>query len=182
MPIQAGDNEILKRMKRGYTREEYYDLVYKVREKIPGVAIHTDIIVGFPGETEAQFQKTYDALADLKLDKAHVACYSPRPHTVSATIMEDDVPPDEKERRRKALDELQEQIVGEINSRLLGKTVEVLVEDKHKGKWRGRTRTNKLVFFENDRDWRGQLVDVQITWAGPWSMQAELVENNTRLT
>ncbi|MFQ5343215.1 MAG: tRNA (N6-isopentenyl adenosine(37)-C2)-methylthiotransferase MiaB [Anaerolineae bacterium] len=181
-PIQAGDNEILKRMKRGYTREEYYALVYKVREKIPGVAIHTDIIVGFPGETEAQFQKTYDALADLKLDKAHVACYSPRPHTVSATIMEDDVPPDEKERRRKALDELQEQIVGEINSRLLGKTVEVLVEDNHKGKWRGRTRTNKLVFFEDDRDWRGQLVDVQITWAGPWSMQAELVENNTRLT
>ena len=181
-PIQAGDNEILKRMKRGYTREEYYDLVYKVREKIPGVAIHTDIIVGFPGETEAQFQKTYDALADLKLDKAHVACYSPRPHTVSATIMEDDVPPDEKERRRKALDELQEQIVGEINSRLLGKTVEVLVEDNHKGKWRGRTRTNKLVFFEDGRDWRGQLVDMRITRAGPWSMQAELVENNTRLT
>ena len=178
VPIQAGDNEILKRMKRGYTREDYYDLVHKTREKIPGVAIHTDIIVGFPGESEAQFQKTYDLLAELKLDKAHVACYSPRPHTVSATAMEDDVPPDEKERRRKALDELQEQVVGEINRRLLGKTVEVLVEDKHKGKWRGRTRTNKLVFFEDAREWRGQLVDARITWAGPWSMQAELVENS----
>lgn len=177
VPIQAGDNEILKRMKRGYTREEYCELVYKIREKIPGVAVHTDIIVGFPGETEAQFQKTYDVLAELKLDKAHVACYSPRPNTVSALTMEDDVPAEEKERRRKALEDLQEQIVGEINRRLLGQAVEILVEDKHKGKWRGRTRTNKLVFFEDERDWRGRLVDVRITWAGPWSMQARLVEN-----
>ncbi len=177
VPIQAGDNEILKRMKRGYTREEYCELVYRIREKIPGVAVHTDIIVGFPGETEAQFQKTYDVLAELKFDKAHVACYSPRPNTVSALTMEDDVPAEEKERRRKALDELQAQIVAEKNRRLLGQTVEILVEDKHKGKWRGRTRTNKLVFFEDDRDWRGKLVDVRITWAGPWSMQAELAQN-----
>ncbi|RME43007.1 MAG: MiaB/RimO family radical SAM methylthiotransferase, partial [Chloroflexi bacterium] len=90
VPIQAGDNEILKRMKRGYTREEYCELVYRIREKIPGVAVHTDIIVGFPGETEAQFQKTYDVLAELRFDKAHVACYSPRPNTVSALTMEDD--------------------------------------------------------------------------------------------
>jgi tRNA-2-methylthio-N6-dimethylallyladenosine synthase len=180
VPIQAGDNEVLKRMRRGYVREEYYELVDKVREKIPGVAIHTDIIVGFPGETEKQFQKTYDVLADLKLDKAHIACYSPRPNTVSAAIMEDDVPAEEKERRRKILDDLQEQIVGEINRRLLDQTVEVLVEDKHKGKWRGRTRTNKLVFFEDERDWRGQLVDARITWAGPWSMQATLAENGHR--
>lgn len=180
VPIQAGDDEILKQMKRGYTRADYYDLVYKIREKIPGVAIHTDIIVGFPGETEAQFLRTYDLLADLKLDKAHVACYSPRPNTVSAAVTEDDVPLEEKERRRKALDELQEQIVGEINRRLLGQQVEILVEDKHKGKWRGRTRTNKLVFFEDDREWRGKRIDVRITWAGPWSMQAEFV--HTRLT
>lgn len=180
VPIQAGDNEILKRMKRGYTREEYCGLVYKIREKIPGVAIHTDIIVGFPGETEEQFQKTYDVLAELKLDKAHIACYSPRSNTVSATIMEDDVPPEEKERRRKILDDLQRQIVGEINRRLLGQSVEILVEDEHKGRWRGRTRTNKLVFFEDKRDWRGELVNVRITWAGPWSMQAELAEKGQR--
>ena len=180
VPIQAGDNEILKRMKRRYTREEYCELVYRIREKIPGVAVHTDIIVGFPGETEEQFQNTYDVLAELKLDKAHVACYSPRPNTVSAAIMEDDVPADEKGRRRKALDDLQEQIVGEINGQLLGQTVEILVEDKHRGKWRGRTRTNKLVFFKDDRDWRGQLVDVRITWTGPWSMQAELAGNGHR--
>lgn len=180
VPIQAGDNEILERMRRGYTREEYVDLVHKIRAKIPGVAVHTDIIVGFPGETEEQFQETYDVLAELKLDKAHVACYSPRPNTVSATIMEDDVPPEEKERRRRALDDLQEQVVGEINSRLLDQTVEILVEDEHKGKWRGRTRTNKLVFFEDEGDWRGELVDVRITWAGPWSMQAVLAENGRR--
>ncbi|RME49080.1 MAG: TRAM domain-containing protein, partial [Chloroflexi bacterium] len=94
-----------------------------------------------------------------------------------ALTMEDDVPAEEKERRRKALDELQAQIVAEKNRRLLGQTVEILVEDKHKGKWRGRTRTNKLVFFEDNGDWRGKLVDVRITWAGPWSMQAELAQN-----
>ncbi|MBS1254086.1 MAG: tRNA-2-methylthio-N(6)-dimethylallyladenosine synthase [Anaerolineales bacterium] len=177
VPIQAGDNEVLERMRRGYTREDYYALVHKIRDKVPGVAIHTDIIVGFPGETEEQFQKTYDALSDLKLDKAHVACYSPRPNTVSASAMEDDVPAAEKERRRRALDDLQEQIVGEINSRLLDQTVEILVEDQHKGKWRGRTHTNKLVFFKDDGDWQGKLVDVRITWAGPWSMQAKLVKH-----
>ncbi len=176
VPIQAGDDEILKRMKRGYTADDYRALVHKIREKIPGVAIHTDIIVGFPGETEQQFMRTYELLAELKLDKAHIACYSPRPGTVSALTMEDDVPPEEKEHRRRVLDELQEQIVGEINRRLLDQTVEILVEGQVKGKWRGRTRTNKLVFFEDDRDWRGKLVKVRITWTGPWSMQAELVD------
>lgn len=177
VPIQAGDNDVLRRMRRGYTREDYYELVHRIREIIPGAAIHTDIIVGFPGETETEFQKTYDTLADLRLDKAHVACYSPRPNTVSELVMEDDVPAEEKERRRQLLDDLQAEVVADINSRFLGTTVEILVEDKHKGKWRGRTRTNKLVFFEDDRDWRGQLVDVRITWTGPWSMQAELASN-----
>jgi len=179
VPVQAGDDEVLKRMKRGYTAEEYRALVHKIREKIPGVAVHSDVIVGFPGETEQQFLRTYELLEELKLDKVHIACYSPRPGTVSARLMEDDVPPEEKERRRRALEELQERIVGEINRRFLGQTVEILVEDKVKGKWRGRTRTNKLVFFEDDRDWRGKLVNVRITWAGPWSMQAELIGEQT---
>ena len=177
VPVQAGDDEVLKRMKRGYTADDYRALVHKIRERIPGVAVHTDVIVGFPGETEQQFMRTYELLEELKLDKVHIACYSPRPGTVSARLMEDDVPPEEKERRRRALEELQERISGEINRRLLGQTVEILVEDKVKGKWRGRTRTNKLVFFEDDRDWRGKLVHVRITWAGPWSMQAELVDD-----
>src|SRR5262249_49812129 len=101
--------------------------------------------------------------------------YSPRPQTVSARSMPDDVSEDEKERRRKTLDDQQAEIVAEINGRFLGKTVPVLVEELHSGKWRGRTPQNKLVFFEDQsQDRRGQVVDVEIAWTGPWSMQGRL--------
>lgn len=171
VPIQSGDDEILGAMKRGYTSNDYRQLVTKIRATIPGVAIHTDIIVGFPGETETQFQHTFDLLAELELDKAHIARYSPRPDTLSARKMIDKIPHEEKERRRKALDDLQAQIVGGINQQFLGREVKVLVEAKQKGRWRGRTEGNKLVFFEDERNLRGQLIDVHIEWAGPWSMQ-----------
>ncbi|NLX08110.1 MAG: tRNA (N6-isopentenyl adenosine(37)-C2)-methylthiotransferase MiaB [Chloroflexi bacterium] len=175
VPVQAGNDEVLARMRRGYTVAQYRALVENIRARIPAVAIHCDIIVGFPGETAEQFQDTYDLLADLKLDKVHLARYSPRPHTVSMRTMEDDVPPEEKKRRHAALEELQAQIVAEINRRFLGQTVEVLVEDRHNGKWRGRTPQNKLVFFEDSaRDWHGELAQVEITWTGPWSMQGRI--------
>lgn len=170
VPVQAGNNEVLERMRRGYTVEQYRELVQRIRERIPNPAIHTDIIVGFPGETEAQFMDTYDLLAELKLDKAHLAKYSPRPHTASAR-WEDDVPQEEKDRRHKALDDLMHGISTEINVSYLDTTQQVLVEEEHKGKWKGRTRTNKLVFFSDPRDRRGELVDVQITYTGPWSLQ-----------
>jgi tRNA-2-methylthio-N6-dimethylallyladenosine synthase len=182
VPVQAGDDEVLARMRRGYTVAQYRALVERIRERIRGVAIHCDIIVGFPGETAEQFQGTYDLLAELKLDKVHLARYSPRPHTVSMRTMEDDVPDAEKKRRHAALEELQARVVAEINSRFLGQTVEVLVEDRHKGKWRGRTPQNKLVFFEDDsQDWRGKLAPVVITWTGPWSMQGRLAAEQRRL-
>jgi tRNA-2-methylthio-N6-dimethylallyladenosine synthase len=174
VPAQAGDDEVLENMKRGYTVEQYRQLVAKIRSIIPDVAIHTDIIVGFPGETDVQFQGTYDLLAELKLDKAHLARYSPRPNTVSERRMEDDVPEDEKKRRHQALEDLQAQVVAEINQQFLGQTVPVLVENQHKGKWRGRTPQNKLVFFESSDDWRGKIADVEIYWTGPWSMQGRL--------
>ncbi|MGB1286639.1 MAG: tRNA (N6-isopentenyl adenosine(37)-C2)-methylthiotransferase MiaB [Aggregatilineales bacterium] len=174
VPVQAGDDTVLANMRRGYTAGQYRKLVAKIRERIPNVAIHTDIIVGFCGETDEQFMETYKLLADLKLDKAHLARYSPRPHTVSERRMEDDVPEDEKKRRHKMLDDLQAQVVAEINSAYLGETVEVLIEDEHRGKWRGRTPQNKLVFFEDVGDWRGKLVNLEITWTGPWSMQGRL--------
>jgi tRNA-2-methylthio-N6-dimethylallyladenosine synthase len=170
IPVQSGDDEILKRMLRRYTIAQYGELVAKIREQIPHVALTTDVIVGFPSETEKQFMNTYDLLGEIRFDVVHVAAYSPRPGT-AANRLPDDVPPQEKERRRQAVDELQGQIAGEINARLLGQTVEVLVEEQHKGKWRGRTRTNKLVFFGDEGDWRGKLAKVQITWTGPWSMQ-----------
>ncbi len=201
VPIQAGHDDVLARMKRGYTVDDYRRLITRIRERAPGVAIATDVIVGFPGETEAQFQATLDLLAELKMDVCHVAMYSPRPGTVSAKMMDDDVPPEEKKRRLQAVNDLQERIVADINRRLLGQRVEILVEEEHKGKWKGRTRTNKLVFFSPNKvagvyppegltpaigedgtnpqgggseDWRGRLVNVKITWTGPWSMQGEL--------
>jgi tRNA-2-methylthio-N6-dimethylallyladenosine synthase len=170
IPVQSGDDKILKRMLRRHTLAQYRELVAKIRERIPNVALATDVIVGFPGETEKQFMNTYDLLHEIRFDVVHVAAYSPRPGT-AASRLPDDLPPQEKERRRKAVEELQGQIAGEINALLLGQTVEVLVEERHKGKWRGRTRTNTLVFFEDERDWRGKLAQVQITWTGPWSMQ-----------
>lgn len=174
VPVQAGDDDVLERMKRGYTVEQYRRLIERIRSRIPGVAIHTDIIVGFSGETDAQFQRTYDLLADLELDKVHLARYSPRPHTVSARRMEDDVPEEEKKRRHEMIDELQSRVVAKINSQFLGQTLPVLVEDEHKGKWRGRTPQDKIVFFEDDGDWRGKIAQVEITWTGPWSMQGRL--------
>jgi tRNA-2-methylthio-N6-dimethylallyladenosine synthase len=178
VPVQAGDDDVLAAMKRGYTADQYRQLVRHIRQTIPGTAVHTDIIVGFPGETAEQFQKTYDLLAELKLDKVHLAMYSPRPGTVSARRMVDDVLPEEKKRRWDLLDALQAQIVAEINARSLGETVEVLVEGPGRGRrrWRGRTRTNKLVFFDDAGEWRGKLVTVRIVWTGPWSMVGEVVE------
>jgi tRNA-2-methylthio-N6-dimethylallyladenosine synthase len=176
VPNQAGDDEILRRMRRDYTMAEYADLIGRIRARLPEVSIATDIIVGFPGETEVQFQRTLDTLAELKLDVCHSAMYSPRPGTISAKSMPDDVPSAEKKRRLDAVNTLQEQIVADINARLLGRTLEILVEEKHKDRWKGRTRTNKLVFFDDDSDhnWQGQLVNVEITWTGPWSMRGIL--------
>ena len=177
VPVQSGDDTVLRRMGRGYTAAAYRDLVARIRAAIPGVGLATDVIVGFPGETEAQYQATYSLLEELRFDMVHVAAYSPRPDT-PAERLSDDVPPEEKERRRKAVDQLQERIVGEINARLLDQPIEVLVEGRHKGKWRGRTRTNKLVFFDVDgQDRTGQLVMVRITRTGPWSMQGQVQES-----
>ncbi|MCY3780550.1 MAG: tRNA (N6-isopentenyl adenosine(37)-C2)-methylthiotransferase MiaB [Chloroflexi bacterium] len=174
VPIQAGDDAVLARMRRGYTADQYRKLVAKIRKIIPDVAIHTDIIVGFPGETGEQFMKTYAVLEELKLDKAHLARYSSRPQTVSARRMPDDVPEAEKRERHRMLEDLQARVVAEINAKYLGRQVEVLVEDQHKGRWRARTPQNKLVFFEAPGAWKGRLAQVEVTWTGPWSMQARL--------
>jgi len=174
VPIQAGDDEVLVNMKRGYSNAEYRQLVSHIRQVIPGVSIATDIIVGFPGEGESQFMETFHLLDDLKLDVAHLARYSPRQGTVSERRMLDDVTAEEKMRRFRVLEELQEQIASKINAGYLGKRVNVLFEEKIKDRWRGRTPTNKLVFVEAEENLRGKELPVQITWTGPWSMQANL--------
>jgi tRNA-2-methylthio-N6-dimethylallyladenosine synthase len=170
VPIQAGDDEILKAMRRGYTAKQYRDLIGKIREKIPGVAIATDIIIGFPGETQEQFNQTYQLLDDLRMDVAHLARYSPRSGTYSERKMADDVPAEEKMRRFRLLENLQEEISTEINARLMNQVVRVLFEEKSRNRWRGRTPTNKLVFVESEADLLGQEREVKITWTGPWSL------------
>lgn len=184
LPIQAGDDEVLVNMKRGYTQRQYRDLVAKIRSQISDCSIATDIIVGFPGETEEQFMETYRVLSDLKLDVAHLARYSLREGTVATRRMDDNIPEEDKLRRLHMLDDLQEGIVAEINKKYLGETVEVLFEDQVKGRWRGRTPTNKIIFVESEDDpstgsghsLRGRIIPVTVTWTGPWSMQAVLLK------
>jgi len=175
VPVQAGDDEILRRMKRGYTSDDYRRLVEKIRHRIPDVMIANDVIVGFPGETEKQFQRTVDLLAELKLDVVHLARYSSRPGTVATRQMDDNIPEEEKMRRFRTLEQLQATIAAEINAQHLGAAVEILVEGKQRGRWKGRTRTNKLVFFDSDEDMHGKFANVQIEWTGPWSMRGSLV-------
>lgn len=174
IPIQAGDDDILRHMRRGYSEADYRRKVADIRERIPGCSIATDIIVGFPGESEEQFMKTYHLLEDLHMDVAHLARYSTRPGTVAERLYQDDVAEEEKMRRFRILEDLQEKISGEINAGYLGKKVEVLFEEKVKGRWRGRTPTNKLVFVESEESLRGEVRLVMVTWTGPWSMQARL--------
>jgi len=174
VPIQAGDDEILTAMRRGYSAESYRKLVEKLRKTIPGVSIATDIIVGFPGESDAAFMNTYQLLEDLRLDVAHLARYSPRSNTYSAKFLQDDVPAEEKKHRFRLLEDLQTNIVTEINQAYLNQSVPVLFEAKAKNRWRGRTPTNRLVFVESDEALLGQERDVHITWTGPWSLIGEL--------
>lgn len=176
VPHQAGHDQVLREMKREYSIKQYRDLVGQIRERIKGVSIATDVIVGFPGETKEYFQSSYDLLDELKLDVVHLARYSVRPGTVAARKMEDDVPEDEKWRRFRLVEDLQERIAADINRRYLGGKVEVLFEGQQKGRWRGRTPTNKLVFVESEHNLLGRIEDVIITWTGPWSMQGRLQE------
>ena len=179
LPAQSGDDDILKAMRRGYTVEHYCQLVTEIRSRIPGVALSTDVIVGFPSESEQQFQQTVSLLSGLRFDTVHVAAYSPRPGTLASRQFEDSVPPAEKKERLKKIEQLQERIAGEINAQLLDKTVEVLVEGRKEGKWWGRTRSGKLVFFSDHSNLLGQLVKIRIEKASPWSLQGKVELKST---
>ncbi|MFW6103057.1 MAG: tRNA (N6-isopentenyl adenosine(37)-C2)-methylthiotransferase MiaB [Chloroflexota bacterium] len=177
LALQSGDNAMLRAMGRGYTVEEFTELVADIRRAMPSVSISTDIIVGFPAETPAQFENTYETLRRLRFDVVHVAAYSPRPGTVASRKFEDDVPAEAKSERLHRIECLQEEIAGEINARLVDTTVEVLVEGHRRGKWYGRTRTDKLVFFEAEQDTTGQMVHILIDRSSPWALQGHLVYN-----
>ena len=169
LPVQAGDNEVLRRMRRTYTVEHYRERIDYIRRTIPGVTLATDIIVGFPGETDEQFQHTYELLGELRFDKVHVAMYSPRPGTLS-NRWEDDIPRVEKKRRHTAIEALQAGLLTERMHGNVGRCYEVLIDGRSRERWRGRTRGNNLVFFDAPGDWKGKLVDVRVTDSTPWFM------------
>ena len=176
LPVQAGDDEVLARMRRRYTRDQYLRLVEDIRSAVPDVALSTDIIVGFPGETEQQFQRSLDLVQEVGFDKVHSAMYSERPGTIAQRRQPDDVPQEEKARRLKELDALQEGLLTRRNALLQGQRVEVLVEERRKGRWQGRTRGDKLVFFDDADDLAGCLKQVEITKTSPWSLQGIVPE------
>jgi tRNA-2-methylthio-N6-dimethylallyladenosine synthase len=175
LPVQAGNDRILKLMKRGYTAEHFRNLVKLIREKIPQIALSTDVIVGFPSETTEEFLNTFNLMAEIKFDNVHMAAYSPREGTFAAREMTDDISSEEKARRLDLVEKLQEKIATGLNADLAGKVVEVLVEGKKAGKWWGRTRTDKLVFFNSIEDSYGQLLNIKIEKTSPWSLTGEAI-------
>lgn len=177
LPVQAGSDRVLTAMRRGYTAEQFVKLVEKIRARLGEIAFATDLIVGFPGETEKDFEQSLQVLRVTHPDMTHAARYSPRPGTLSARSMADDVPENEKWRRFREVERLQETISTEINSANLGRVVPVLFEGKSKARWFGRTPTNKLVFAESQQDPRGSILEVKINWTGPWSLVGNLVQD-----
>lgn len=175
LPLQSGDDAILKAMRRGYTCEQFLNLVTSLRSRMPDMSLTTDLIVGFPGETETQFQRSLKVVEDVRFDLVHSAPYSARPGTLASREMPDDVPAETKQTRLNRIEELQTCISTEKNSRLLGKIEEVLVEGRDKGKWWGRTRRDRLVFFESESDCYGSLVRIRIAQTSPWSLQGDVV-------
>ncbi len=171
LPFQAGDDQVLANMRRGYTNSEYREKIGRIRDRIPNVSLATDLIVGFCGETDEQFERTAELVRDIGFDKVHAAAYSTRPGTISARLMKDDVPEDEKQRRLKVIEGIQESVSTRINSRLMDTTQRVLVEGRRKGRWFGRNRNDKLVFFDSPDDLKGQMMDVRIERTSPWSLQ-----------
>jgi tRNA-2-methylthio-N6-dimethylallyladenosine synthase len=174
IPVQSGSNAVLERMRRGYTIEEYREKVDLIRSFMPEAAITTDVIVGFCGETDAEFRETYDLLADLRFDKVHVAAYSPRPGTIAYRRLEDDLPAGVKKERLHAVEELEQEISTAINARYEGTEQEVLVEGRRDGKWHGRTRSNKLLHFVGEA--AVGRVRVRVDRASAWSLQGTAVE------
>ncbi len=177
LPFQAGDDRVLADMRRGYTNDDYRRLIDRIRERIPGVSLSTDVIVGFCGETDAQFQQTLSLIEDIRFDKVHAAAYSNRPGTIAERKLDDDVSQEEKKARLKAIDQLQEGIATDINAALLGRSFDVLVEGRKRGKWFGRNRNDKLVFIndgESEIDLQGRTVSVNVEKTTPWSLQGTI--------
>jgi tRNA-2-methylthio-N6-dimethylallyladenosine synthase len=173
LPFQAGDDEILKVMRRGYSREEYFEKVDLIRETIPNVSMTTDLIIGFPDETESQFNKSVEVLEKVRFDKVHASIYSERPDTIASRKYRDNIPKEEKKRRLQIILNLQEKICLENNIKFENQELEILVEGEKKGKLFGRSRLDKLVYLQGDKSIIGQMIMVRITDSSPWSLSGD---------
>lgn len=182
LPVQSGSTAVLKAMSRKYSREHYLELVRKIKEAIPDVMLTTDIIVGFPGETEEQFEETLSLVKEVKYDLAFTFIYSPREGTPAAA-MADDVPEQVKKSRLQRLNDVMNVLGKEANDKLNGKIVEVLVEGESKNNpdvLAARTRTNKLVHFTGPKDLIGKIAYVKITEPQTWLLKGDLVDANVQ--
>ena len=179
LPVQSGSTSTLARMRRRHTREEYLDLVHRVRSAIPDIALSTDVIVGFPGETAEEFEETLSLTRTVRYHSMFSFKYSERPNTLASKRQPDDVPPLEKTRRIVSLQQLQKGLQEEIHRGSIGSTVEVLVDSRsRKREWElaGRTSGNTIVNFEASRELIGSFAHVRVTKSGPFSLQGELVQ------
>ncbi|MFC5532539.1 tRNA (N6-isopentenyl adenosine(37)-C2)-methylthiotransferase MiaB [Cohnella yongneupensis] len=177
LPVQSGSTDVLKRMSRKYTRERFLDLVRRIREAIPSAVLTTDVIVGFPGETEEQFEETLSLMREANITSAFTFIYSPREGTPAADMV-DDVPYEVKHQRLKRLNALIGELSLENHLTLQDQIVEVLVEGESKNNANmlsGRTRTNKLIHFDGKKEWIGQFVNVRVTEPKAWYIKAEVV-------
>ncbi|MBN3526275.1 tRNA (N6-isopentenyl adenosine(37)-C2)-methylthiotransferase MiaB [Paenibacillus apiarius] len=184
LPVQSGSSEILKKMSRKYDRERFLELAGKIKKAIPDVVLSTDIIVGFPGESDEQFEETMSLVKEVEFDFAYTFIYSPREGTPAAG-MEDNVPMDVKKARLQRLNELMTQLSRKSNEKLLGETVEVLVEGESKNNsdiLSGRTRTNKLVHFAGSKELIGQFVHVKVYDVMSFYIKGELVTERMQIS
>ena len=173
LPFQAGDNEVLERMRRGYTREEYIDKVAEIRETIPNVSMTTDLILGFPGETREQFMKSLEMIELIKFDKVHASIYSDRPGTIASRKMGDDVSRDEKKWRMAQIVEAQKKISHELNLKYIDTYQNVLIENFADNTFSGRSRLDKLVYLNGKDIEIGDFVEVRIKETRTWSLTGE---------
>lgn len=180
LPVQSGSTRVLEEMNRQYSKEQYLDMLAKIKDQIPGIALTTDIIVGFPGETEADFEETLDVVERAQYDMAYTFLYSKRTGTPAAKSP-DQIPEEVKKQRFDRLLELQNRVSKEINDPLLNTEVEVLVEGLSRSSattYTGRTRTNKIVNFKGSEDLVGKLIKVRIEKAQTWSLEGVIVMDN----
>jgi len=183
LPVQSGSDSVLQRMRRGYSRGEYMEKIRRLRERCPGVALSTDIIAGFPGETEDDFEQTLEILREVEYIEIFAFTFSPRPQTVAAKIYPDDVPGEIKKQRLEIVQNLQRDISLRKNREKIGSVEEILVEGRSKlrqGQIMGRTRTNRIVNARGPDSLAGKMVDVRIIGASANSLLGELVAVHQR--